>query len=69
MSARLGAVEAVLGCDCILRRLELERTGLDGEVGRFLAEQRVVGFSTYGEQFNAVHVNQTFAGIAIGRGP
>ena len=25
----------------------------------------VVGFSTYGEQINSVHVNQTFTGIAI----
>ena len=29
----------------------------------------MVGFSTYGEQFGAMHVNQTFTGIAIGRGP
>ena len=28
----------------------------------------VVGFNTYGEQSNAMHVNQTFTGIAIGYG-
>jgi hypothetical protein len=27
-----------------------------------------VGFSTYGEQFNGIHVNQTLTGVAIGRG-
>jgi hypothetical protein len=57
----------VIACDCILRRLQFEDEAIDEDVGRFFAEHGVVGFSTYGEQFNAVHVNQTFAGIAIGR--
>ncbi len=56
----------VIGCDCILRRLELEQLGQDTRIGEFLADNRVIGFSTYGEQFNGVHVNQTFTGIAIG---
>lgn len=56
----------VLGSDCILRRLEFEQCGLIGEVGHLLASERVFGFSTYGEQLNAQHVNQTFIGIAIG---
>ncbi|MCC6901900.1 MAG: FIST C-terminal domain-containing protein [Polyangiaceae bacterium] len=58
----------VLGCDCILRRLEFEETGLDRRVGDFLAERSVLGFSTYGEQYNGLHVNQTFTGVAIGGG-
>lgn len=58
----------VLGCDCILRRLEFEEKGMDERIGRFLAERSVLGFSTYGEQYNGVHVNQTFTGVAIGRG-
>lgn len=57
----------VLGCDCILRRLEFEQSGLATSVGRLMAEQKVFGFSTYGEQFNGLHVNQTFTGVAIGR--
>ena len=28
----------------------------------------VVGFHTYGEQYNAMHLNQTLTGIAFGRG-
>jgi hypothetical protein len=56
----------VIGCDCILRRLELEQAGTDGCIGEFLSRNRVIGFSTYGEQFNGVHVNQTFTGVAIG---
>jgi hypothetical protein len=33
-----------------------------------LAGCRVVGFSTYGEQFRGMHVNQTLTGIAFGDG-
>jgi hypothetical protein len=56
----------VLGCDCILRRLEFEKRGIDGRIGELMAANRVFGFSTYGEQFNGIHVNQTFTGVAIG---
>jgi hypothetical protein len=56
----------IIGCDCILRRVEFEQTGMDDRVGAFMARQRVFGFSTYGEQFNGLHVNQTFTGVAIG---
>jgi hypothetical protein len=34
----------------------------------FLRDQRVMGFNTYGEQFNGMHINQTFTGVAIARG-
>ncbi|NZA24963.1 FIST C-terminal domain-containing protein [Luteimonas sp. SJ-92] len=56
----------VIGCDCILRRVGFEQSGMDGRVGAFMAAQNVFGFSTYGEQFNGLHVNQTFTGVAIG---
>jgi len=58
---------AVLACDCILRRLEFESSGSDKQVGEILARNQVFGFSTYGEQFNGLHVNQTLTGIVIGR--
>lgn len=61
----LGEPDVVIGCDCILRRLELEAMGLAEEVGDFMAKQKVVGFSTYGEQLRGVHVNQTFVGLAL----
>ena len=61
----MGKPAVIIGCDCILRRLEMEERGIDDDVGRLLAKCKVVGFSTYGEQYNSVHVNQTFTGIAI----
>lgn len=56
----------IIGCDCILRRIEFEQTELAPSVGAFMAGQKVFGFSTYGEQFNGQHINQTFTGVAIG---
>jgi len=58
---------AVLACDCILRRLEFENLGNDDAVGELMASRQVFGFSTYGEQFNGIHVNQTLTGIVLGR--
>jgi hypothetical protein len=62
----IGAPQLVLGCDCILRNLEISRNDLKESVGDVFRRNNVVGFSTYGEQFGAVHVNQTFTGIALG---
>ncbi|WJS83291.1 FIST N-terminal domain-containing protein [Paracoccus sp. TOH] len=55
----------VLGFDCILRRLALERAGMTGQMSELLARYRVVGFNTYGEQHSGMHVNQTFVGMAL----
>jgi len=67
LRSELGEVTGALVFDCILRRLEFEETAVAGELGRLLAERSVVGFSTYGEQYDGVHVNQTMVGIAFGR--
>jgi len=65
MKQEMGVPAVIIGCDCILRRLEMEEQGIDDSIGRLLAKSKVVGFSTYGEQINSVHVNQTFTGVAI----
>ncbi len=59
----------VLGCDCIFRRLELAQQGRLDAAGPSLASVPFLGFSTYGEQFNGLHINQTLTGVAIGAGP
>jgi len=56
----------IIGCDCILRRLQFEQEGLEQQIGSIMMQNRVVGFSTYGEQYNGLHMNQTFTGVAIG---
>ncbi|GHE21603.1 nitric oxide-sensing protein NosP [Halomonas urumqiensis] len=65
----LGEPVLVIGCDCFLRRLELEALGAVDAASRLLARSRVVGFNTYGEQHHGMHVNQTFTGVAIGSRP
>ena len=55
----------VLGFDCILRRLALERAGLMDRMSEIFTRYRVAGFNTYGEQHSGMHVNQTFVGMAF----
>ena len=55
----------VLGFDCILRRLALERAGLATVMSDLFTRFRVAGFNTYGEQHSGMHVNQTFVGLAF----
>lgn len=64
---RLGPLLLTIGCDCFLRRLEIEERDDVEPVSAFLRSQKVIGFNTYGEQFNGMHINQTFTGVAIGR--
>lgn len=65
--ADIGPPQLVIGFDCILRKLEMTQQGLVERVEGVLRDNTVVGFSTYGEQYRGVHVNQTLTGVAIGR--
>ncbi len=58
----------ILGCDCILRKLEAQDKNLLKDLNAALRNVPFLGFSTYGEQTQSVHVNQTLTGIAIGKG-
>jgi hypothetical protein len=62
----LGSIELILGFDCIQRRLECQSKGLVESVERILSQVPFLGFSTFGEQYNALHVNQTLTGVALG---
>jgi len=66
--AEIGLPQLVFGCDCILRNLEVSQKGLKDSVGEIFRRNNTIGFSSYGEQFHGVHVNQTLTGIAIGAG-
>ncbi len=67
IESELGEVDLYLGFDCVLRRLAAEREQMAQPMSKLYRAKRVVGFNTYGEQYTAMHVNQTFTGIAIGR--
>jgi hypothetical protein len=63
----LSNIQVVIGFDCILRRLEMERKEVKSAISEILLGNKVIGFSTYGEQYHSMHVNQTFTAVAIGR--
>lgn len=64
LSARQ-APDIIWACDCILRRLEAQEKQMITKLSNLMVEKNVIGFSTYGEQFNSMHVNQTLTGVAI----
>jgi hypothetical protein len=63
----IGEPQLTIGCDCILRRLEVIQGDLTDMVDDVMRRGNTVGFNSYGEQYRGMHVNQTFTGIAIGR--
>ncbi|MCP4092239.1 MAG: FIST domain containing protein [Planctomycetes bacterium] len=63
---RLGPLQLTIGCDCILRSLEGRDKEIRDDIAKTLEENNTIGFATYGEQYNAMHVNQTLTGVAIG---
>ncbi len=63
---KIGPPALVIGFDCIQRSLALEQMQSKRSASDLFAENNVIGFSTYGEQFAGMHLNQTFTAVAIG---
>ncbi|WP_299655727.1 FIST N-terminal domain-containing protein [uncultured Tateyamaria sp.] len=55
----------IIGCDCILRRIEAEQSQQTRQISEVLSANHVTGFSTYGEQIGPLHVNHTMSGVAF----
>lgn len=55
----------IIGCDCILRRIEAEQSQIVRAMSDVLSRHNVIGFSTYGEQIGPLHVNHTMSGVAF----
>lgn len=64
----VGEVDHIITFDCVLNRIDAEDRQIAREVSQLYIDNKVLGFNTYGEQFLAAHMNQTFSGLAIGRG-
>ncbi|MEM9615107.1 MAG: FIST N-terminal domain-containing protein [Actinomycetota bacterium] len=62
-----GRADLIIGFNCILRSLEADRIGQSADLSCILGERAdaVIGFDTYGEQHNGLHINQTLVAIAI----
>ncbi len=52
---------------CFQRRLEIERTQQQERYRQAVAKHPLIGFCTYGEQYNGLHVNQTATGFVLGK--
>lgn len=62
-----GAFDFMLGCNCILRALEADKYRIveaAGDVWRRSA-RTAIGFDTYGEQLDGLHINQTLVAVGI----
>jgi hypothetical protein len=62
----LSSISLIIGCDCILRRIEFEHSNLFEKFRKVISPYPFIGFNTYGEQISGIHVNQTLTGIALG---
>ena len=67
IKSQYGQPQLILGFDCVLRRMMSEINQSREQISQIYKENRVIGFNTYGEQIHAMHLNQTFSGIAIGK--
>ena len=58
-------VGLTIAFDCIQRRLEVEGERSEAQLRDVMADKPVLGFSTFGEQYGGMHINQTMTGIAL----
>lgn len=60
--------EFVVGFNCILRALEATGSELHAEQSEILQKacNTLIGFDTYGEQLNGLHINQTLVAVGFG---
>jgi len=61
----LVAAELIIGFDCATRTAYMERHGLTDAVAALFERHKVVGFSTLGEQFNTMHMNNSFTCLGV----
>lgn len=72
IQAALRTVERPVGLllfNCGGRMWEAASQGRVAELARAMLPIRGAGFTTYGEQFRAVHLNQTLTGLVFGQSP
>lgn len=55
----------IMGFECLFRRLASVQSQCQHAVSKVFKDQNLIGFSTYGEQYNTLHVNQTLVGVAF----
>lgn len=69
LAQSMGRPELVIGFECAARTAYMQENGLTNTVAKLFKQNHVVAFSTLGEQFNTVHVNNSFTALAIAAQP
>ena len=62
-----GQVAGFIAFNCILRFLEAQKKKINEQLFKTLNIAPVIGFDTYGEQFNTLHINQTLTILGFGQ--
>ena len=62
-----GRVDLLIGSNCILRALETQSGDHHAAVGALFRtfSRHMIGFDTYGEQLDGLHINQTLVALAL----
>jgi hypothetical protein len=64
-----GRMGALIAFNCLGRYLEQQALGTGDVMEALFSGYPLVGFNTFGEQVNALHVNHTLTGLAFGVSP
>ncbi|WP_417320584.1 FIST N-terminal domain-containing protein [Emcibacter sp.] len=66
MENEIGPLALVIGCDCAARKMNFQIQGILDDMSQIYAANNVIGFASFGEQFNSLHMNNSFSCVAIG---
>lgn len=61
-----GQAQLVLGCDCLYRKFDYQRTNSVEVMSSILQKYNVIAFHGYGEYLGQMQINQTFTGVYFG---
>jgi hypothetical protein len=66
-TASAGPIDLLIGSNCVLRALETASGGhyaaIEGLFKKFT--KHMIGFDTYGEQLDGLHINQTLVALVL----
>lgn len=65
----IGEIDLMMGFECILRKLDAKNRNAIDRVSKLYKENNIVAINVYGEQYQSMHINQTFTGVAFSLPP
>jgi len=62
----IGKIDLMMGFECVLRKVDARHRNVIERIEDVYVENNIVAFNSYGEQYQSMHINQTFTGVAFG---